>query len=72
MNDQLKELIEAIPSEAFRDDPDGFLSLTPVERLRWLQHTAWFIWKHKGAASKWSAEQRRQKESKVGFKTPSL
>ncbi len=50
MAEDLAGLIRSLPSEAFRDPPDRLLGLTFLERLRWLQETAYFVWKHKGAA----------------------
>jgi hypothetical protein len=50
MNEELVQLIESVPSDAFKDHRVRFADLSPLERLRWLQQTAWFIWRHKGAA----------------------
>jgi len=50
MTEDLAEVIRAIPEEAFREPPSRFSELSPLERLRWLQHTAYFVFKHKGAA----------------------
>lgn len=48
--DAIHEMIRALPKEAFQEPSDAFLRLTPLERLRWLQETALFIWKYKGIA----------------------
>ena len=50
MDSDLEQLIRSIPREAFQDPHSGFAELSPIERLRWLQQTAWFVWKYKGAA----------------------
>ena len=50
MNEELRKLIDSLPPDAFQEDRNRFSRLSPIERLRWLQQTAWFIWKHKGAA----------------------
>ncbi|MDD5306193.1 MAG: hypothetical protein PHU25_02620 [Deltaproteobacteria bacterium] len=50
MSDNLADIIRAIPEEAFREPRNPLESLTSLERLRWLQQTAYFIWRHKGAA----------------------
>lgn len=50
MAKDVAEDIRAIPEEAFRERPDPLRRLTYLERLRWLQQTAYFIWKYKGAA----------------------
>ena len=46
----LAGIIRAIPEEAFREPQNPLESMTYLERLRWLQQTAYFIWRHKGAA----------------------
>jgi hypothetical protein len=48
--EDLASVVRALPEEAFREPPDRLLCLSPLERLRWLQQTAYFIWKYKGAA----------------------
>jgi len=50
MPDDLAGIIRAIPEEAFRETPNRLEGLTSLERLRWLQQTACFIWRYKGAA----------------------
>jgi hypothetical protein len=50
MPEDLAEIIRALPAEAFREPPDRLAGMTHLERLRWLQQTACFVWKHKGAA----------------------
>ncbi|MFH2006088.1 MAG: hypothetical protein ABI333_05830 [bacterium] len=50
MDRNLGQLIRSIPSAAFREPEDGFTKLSPLERLRWLQQTALFVWKQGGAA----------------------
>lgn len=50
MSDDLAALIRSIPEEAFREPHNQLEGLTALERLRWLQQTAWFIWRHQGAA----------------------
>ena len=50
MDKQLEQLIQSIPDEAFQEPRSNFSRLSPFERLQWLQQTAWFVWKYKGAA----------------------
>jgi hypothetical protein len=49
MADSLAEIIRAIPAEAFREPQNPLESMTYLERLRWLQQTAYFVWKHRDA-----------------------
>jgi hypothetical protein len=55
MSEDLAEVIRAIPEEAFREPRNPLENLTHLERLRWLEQTAYFIWKHKDASSRGSA-----------------
>jgi hypothetical protein len=55
MPDDLVALIRSIPEQAFREPENTLDGLTCLERLRWLQQTAWFIWRHKGAANRGDA-----------------
>ena len=50
MADDLAAVIRAVPEEAFRAPRNPLEGMSSLERLRWLQQTAYFIWKHKGAA----------------------
>ena len=50
MNDELREIIRRIPAEAFRSPRNQLAALSYVERLRWLQQAALFVWKYKGVA----------------------
>ncbi len=50
MDERLREVIGGIPDDAFREHGGAFALLSPFERLRWLQQTALFVWKYKGAA----------------------
>ena len=50
MAEDLVASVRAVPAEAFREPPRAFEELSPLERLRWLQETARFVWKHRGAA----------------------
>lgn len=50
MVEDLAKTIRALPEEAFREPPEPLLGMSYLERLRWLQQTAYFIWKYKGAA----------------------
>lgn len=52
MSEDLARIIRELPDEAFREPSNRLESLTYYERLRWLQQTAYFIWKHKGAAQR--------------------
>ena len=52
MNSKLEQLIHSIPADEFQDSGDNFTELSPIERIRWIQQTAWFIWKYKGAAQR--------------------
>jgi hypothetical protein len=44
----LADIIRATPEEAFREPRNPLENMSALERLRWLQQTAYFIWKHKG------------------------
>jgi len=48
--EELLGVIRGMSEEAFREPDDGFASLSPLERLRWLQQTAHFVWRFGGAA----------------------
>ncbi len=50
MTEDLKETIRRIPEEAFRETEEPLANLSYLERLRWLEQTAYFIWKFKGTA----------------------
>jgi hypothetical protein len=50
MGDGFADLVRAIPAESFREPASGLAHLTGLERLRWLQQTARFVWMHRGAA----------------------
>lgn len=50
MDRELERAIRSTPAEMFREPAGEFAKLSPAERLRWLQHTAWFVWKHKRVA----------------------
>jgi hypothetical protein len=50
MAEDLVACVRAVPEEAFREPPHPLEGLTHLERLRWLQETARFVWKHRGAA----------------------
>ena len=50
MAEDLARTIRALPEEAFQEPPAPLLGVSYLERLRWLQQTAYFIWKYKGAA----------------------
>lgn len=50
MGDDLHDVVRGLPDEAFSERDSGFASLSPLERLRWLQQTAHFVWRFKGAA----------------------
>jgi hypothetical protein len=52
MDDELREAIRKLPDDAFREPENRFTSISPLERLRWLQQTAFFVWKFKGAAQR--------------------
>lgn len=47
---RLEDIVRSLPAERFAEPRNDFARLSPIERLRWLQQTAWFVWKHKGAA----------------------
>ena len=44
------DIVNNLPPEMFQEDPDAFLKLTPLQRLRWLDEVASFIYKYKGIA----------------------
>ena len=50
MSEGIAGIIRALPQEAFREPSNRLAGLTCLEKIRWLQQTAYFIWKHKGAA----------------------
>lgn len=50
MSEDFKEILREIPEEAFQELRNPLEALSYLERIRWLQQTAYFIWKHKGAA----------------------
>jgi len=52
MNSELERLIRSIPPEEFQNPGDDFAGLSPLDRIRWIQQTAWFVWKFGGAARK--------------------
>ena len=52
MPEDLAGIIRALPQEAFREPSNRLATLTYQERLSWLQQTAYFVWKHKGAAGR--------------------
>jgi hypothetical protein len=56
MSDDLRDVILALPEEAFCEPEGRFASLTHLQRLRWLQQTAYFVWKYRGAARRWARE----------------
>ena len=56
MSEELRDLIRSLPDEAFREPEGRFASLSPLQRLRWLQQTAYFVWRYKGAARCWARE----------------
>jgi hypothetical protein len=49
MGDDLATIIRAMPDDAFREPDDPLKDLSQLDRLRWLQQTAHFIWRNKGA-----------------------
>ena len=51
MNEALQAAIRRIPAKAFRESRDQLSGLSYAERLRWLQQTAYFVWKYKGVAT---------------------
>jgi len=50
MTDDTETRIRQLPASAFRDTPKRLLALSHLERLRWLQQTAYFVYKYRGAA----------------------
>lgn len=50
MTDSWVERIRAVPAEKFEQPQSSLAELSPLQRLRWLEQTAYFVWKHKGAA----------------------
>ena len=46
------EQVHGEADAAFREPENQLVALSPLQRLRWLQQTAYFIWKHKGAANR--------------------
>jgi len=55
MTEELVSAVRAVPEEAFREPPHPLDDLSHLERLRWLQETARFVWKHRGAARREAA-----------------
>jgi hypothetical protein len=64
MTDDLAGVIRSLPREAFREPSNRLAGLSYRERLLWLQQTAWFIWKHGGAAreDRGAGEGRQQRQ----------
>jgi hypothetical protein len=58
MTESWVERIREVPAEEFRRQRASFADLTPGQRLRWLEQTAYFVWKHKGAARRPNGERR--------------
>lgn len=58
MTDDTQSRIRALPDSAFRDTPNRLLSLSYLERLRWLQQTAYFVYRYRGAARRRSTGRR--------------
>jgi len=50
MAEDLVDIVRAVPEESFREPPYPLDDLSHLERLRWLQETARFVWKHRGTA----------------------
>jgi len=50
MAEDLVACVRAVPEEAFREPLNPLEGMSHLERLRWLQETARFVWKHRGAA----------------------
>ena len=44
-----EKMIRVLPEDAFREPTNPLSRLSPLERLRWLQQTAYFIWRFKGS-----------------------
>jgi hypothetical protein len=59
MTEELREAIRRLPEDAFKEPKASFANLDYLERLRWLQQTAYFVWKFKGAARPSSDEDER-------------
>ena len=60
MTEDLVRMIRSLPREAFRVPSNRLAGLSYRDRLLWLQQTAWFVWKHGGAAR----ENRGNRESR--------
>ena len=56
MTDDAQRKIRALPDSAFRDTPNRLLTLSYLERLRWLQQTAYFVYRYRGAARRRSED----------------
>jgi hypothetical protein len=50
MPEDLARIIRDLPPDAFQEPSNRLEALTYLQRLHWLQQTAYFIWKYKGVA----------------------
>lgn len=50
MTDDTARTIRQLPQEAFREPSNRLLTMTYHQRLIWLQQTAYFVYRYRGAA----------------------
>ena len=58
MPEDVAGIIRDLPDGAFREPSNRLRAMTYQERLAWLQQTAYFVWRYRGAA--------RRRDSKPG------